>query len=73
MPADGMIKVLSRPKLESFVKQLWLEDIRSRITPRENEEVEKRSELLAWNWSVFFHFSCFHISVCGQLLAESRS
>jgi ribosomal protein L30/L7E len=47
MPADGLTKILSRPKHESFVKQLGLEDIRSRVTLRENEEEEKRVELLA--------------------------
>jgi len=49
MPADGLTKILPRPKHESFVKQLGLEDIRSRVTPRENEEAEKRVELSAWN------------------------
>ena len=47
MPADGLTKVLSRPKHKSFVKQLGLEDIRSLITPRENEEPEKGVELSA--------------------------
>ena len=36
MPADGLTKVLPRPKHESFVKQLGLEDIRSLIAPQEN-------------------------------------
>ena len=34
---------------ESFVKQLGLEDIRSLIAPRENEEEEKGVKLSAWN------------------------
>jgi hypothetical protein len=41
MPADGLTKVLPRPKHESFVKQLGLEDIRSLIAPREIEEERK--------------------------------
>jgi hypothetical protein len=49
MPADGLTKVLPRLKHESFVKQLGLEDIRSRITLRENKEAEERGELSAWN------------------------
>ncbi|KAF1936028.1 hypothetical protein EJ02DRAFT_427872 [Clathrospora elynae] len=47
MPADGLTKVLSCPKHKSFVKQLGLEDIRSLITPQENEEAEKGVELSA--------------------------
>jgi hypothetical protein len=47
MPADGLGKVLPRPKHESFVKQLELEDIRSFITPRENDEAERRTEYSA--------------------------
>jgi hypothetical protein len=73
MPADGLTKVLPCPKHESFVKQLELEDVRSLVTPRENEESEKRVELSAWNYSIFFHFRRFHICIYGQLLAESRS
>jgi hypothetical protein len=49
MPADSLAKVLPHPKHESFVKQLELEDIRSFITPRENEEAERRTEYSAWN------------------------
>jgi hypothetical protein len=49
MPADGLTKVLPCPKHESFVKQLELEDVRSLVTPRENEKPEKRVELSAWN------------------------
>jgi ribosomal protein L30/L7E len=49
MPADGLTKILLHPKHESFVKQLGLEDIRSCVTPRENEEAEKRVKLSAWN------------------------
>jgi hypothetical protein len=49
MPADSLTKVLSRPKHGSFVKQLGLEDIRSLIAPRENEEAGKGVELSAWN------------------------
>jgi hypothetical protein len=39
----------ARPKYESFVKQLRLEDFRSLIAPRKYEEGEKGIELLAWN------------------------
>jgi hypothetical protein len=49
MPADGLTKVLPRLKHESFIKQLGLEDIRSLIAPRENEEEEKGVNLSAWN------------------------
>jgi hypothetical protein len=49
MPADGLTKVLLRPKHESFVKQLGLENIRSLIAPRENKKGEKGVELSAWN------------------------
>jgi hypothetical protein len=49
MPADGLAKILLHPKHESFVKQLGLEDIWSCVTPRENEEAEKRVKLSAWN------------------------
>jgi hypothetical protein len=49
MPADGLTKVLPRPKHESFIKQLGLEDIRSLIAPRENKEEEKGVKLSAWN------------------------
>jgi hypothetical protein len=49
MPADGLTKVLPRPKHESFVKQLGLKDIRSLIAPRENKEGEKGVKLSAWN------------------------
>jgi hypothetical protein len=49
MPADGLTKILPRPKHEGFVKQLGLEDIQSRVTPRENEEAKKRVELSVWN------------------------
>jgi hypothetical protein len=49
MPTDSLAKVLPHPKHESFVKQLELEDIRSFITPRENEEAERRTEYSAWN------------------------
>jgi hypothetical protein len=49
MPADGLTKILLHPKHESFVKQLGLEYIWSCVTPRENEEAEKRVKLSAWN------------------------
>jgi hypothetical protein len=49
MPADGLTKVLPRPKHKSFVKQLGLKDIRSLIAPQENKEGEKGVELSAWN------------------------
>jgi hypothetical protein len=49
MPADGLTKVLPRLKHESFIKQLGLEDIRSLIASRENEEEEKGVKLSAWN------------------------
>jgi ribosomal protein L30/L7E len=47
MPADGLMKVLPRPKHKSFVKQLGLKDIRSLIALQENKEGEKGVKLLA--------------------------